>query len=139
MKQEFHTFNDDMKSAISASMEDYLEMIYRLSNTTQYTRLSSIASALNISPSAASEMIKKMADKKLLIYQNGIIVLTDNGKQKGALLLKRHHIIEQFLKIIGLKQTLIFKETEKIEHTISHATLICIENFIKKQHDKEKD
>lgn len=134
MKHEFHTFKNDMINDISASMEDYIEMIYRLSKDYHYTRLTSIANSLNISAAAASEMIKKIAALNLLKYQNGIVTLTNKGNKIGSLLLKRHQTIETFLKIIGLHQDLIFKETEKIEHTISPETLKCIESFIKKYH-----
>ena len=128
---KFRTFREDMHKQLTASMEDYLEMIYRLSKTKKYTRLSELAHALNVSPAATSEMLHKLAALNYLIYDNGIITLTKSGHKKGILLLKRHNIITEFLKYLKLDPKLIFRETEKIEHTIGNETLKCIEEFIK--------
>ena len=57
-------------------------------------------------------------------------MLCESGKKMGMFLLKRHHIIENFLKLIGVSDSDILEQTEKIEHTISNKTLKCINNYI---------
>ena len=56
--------------------------------------------------------------------------LEENGKLLGSELLKRHNIIESFIKIIGVDETNALEETEKIEHTVSTKTIECIDEFI---------
>jgi len=130
----FHTFNEYMKkldSALTASMEDYLEMIYRLSEKTGYTRINELSEALNIQPPSATKMVQRLGKLKLIKYEKyGIIILEELGRQLGEILIKRHNTIETFLKILGISEKTLLKETEKVEHTLSDEAIKCIEDFI---------
>jgi len=107
-------------------MEDYIEMIYRLSQASGFTRIQEVSKRLNVQPPSATRMIQKLANIGLVNYQKyGVITLTDTGRQQGNLLLKRHNTIENFLKCLGVNKD-ILEETEKIEHTISSETLMRI-------------
>ncbi|HBQ25937.1 MAG TPA: transcriptional regulator MntR [Syntrophomonas sp.] len=109
--------------AITASMEDYLEMIYRLTQEKGYTRMGDLATALNVQPPSASKMVQKLADMGYLQFEKyGVIELTKKGREHGQYLLKRHETLERFLGIIGVKEQLL-EETEKIEHYISPETI----------------
>ncbi|GKX66182.1 metal-dependent transcriptional regulator [Inconstantimicrobium mannanitabidum] len=130
----FYTFNEYMKNeedSLTASMQDYLEMIYRLSLNKGFTRVHDLSKSLNVQPPSATKMIQKLSDLKLLKYEKyGIIILEKEGEVIGEALLNRHNIIEHLLKILGIPEEEILKETEKIEHTISKKTTICFQNFI---------
>ena len=130
----FYTFNEYMKNeedSLTASMQDYLEMIYRLSLNTGFTRVHELSNALNVQPPSATKMVQKLAELKLLKYEKyGILKLSKDGELLGEALLKRHNIIENFLNIIGVSESETLRETEKIEHTISKRTTRCFENFI---------
>ena len=135
MKTEnFFTFSEYMKKDINVltpSMEDYLEMIYRLSKKSGFTRINDLASSLNIQPPSATKMVQKLSKLGLINYEKyGVIVLEDEGKRIGNALLKRHKIIENFLTLIGVSSSDILEETEKIEHTINPETLKCINNLL---------
>ena len=109
--------------AITASMEDYLEMIYRLTQEKGYTRIGDLATALNVQPPSASKMVQKLADMGYLQFEKyGVIELNKKGREHGQYLLKRHETLERFLGIIGVKEQLL-EETEKIEHYISPETI----------------
>ena len=133
-KNDFHTFNEYMKkedNSLTASMEDYLEMIYRLSISTGFTRINEISNALNVQPPSATKMVQKLTELKLLKYEKyGIVLLEEEGKKLGEVLLNRHNIIESFLRILDIPEAEILDETEKIEHTISKETTIWFHNFI---------
>lgn len=130
----FYTFNEYMKNeedSLTASMQDYLEMIYRLSLKKGFTRVHDLSKSLNVQPPSATKMIQKLSDLKLLKYEKyGIIILEKEGEVIGEALLNRHNIIEHLLKILGIPEEEILKETEKIEHTISKKTTLCFQNFI---------
>lgn len=132
--QEFHTFGIYMKKIsekMTASMEDYLEMICRLSKETGFTRVYELSNALNVQPPSATMMIQKLAKLNILKYKKyGIVVLEKKGIKLGEMLLKRHKTIESFLTVLGVSNTTILEETEKIEHTISSETLSCFNNFL---------
>ena len=125
-KQAFYTYrayhlkNTLRKETLTPSMEDYLEMIYRLSKETGYTRVHKLASALNVQPPSASSMVQRLAKRNWLDYEKySIIKLSEQGIRQGAYRLKRHHILEQFLLLFGLDD--VFEDTEKMEHSISPA------------------
>lgn len=133
VKNDFYTFNEYMKkdNSLTASMEDYLEMIYRLSSNTGFTRIHELSNALNVQPPSATKMVQKLAELKLLKYEKyGVVILEDSGKKLGEALLNRHNVIENFLRIIDISENDILGETEKIEHTISRSTADCFYDFV---------
>ena len=138
----FYTFNEYMKNdedSLTASMQDYLEMIYRLSVNTGFLRVRELSDALNVQPPSVTKMVQKLAKLKLLKYERyGVIILTEEGKMHGVELLNRHNIIENFLKILGIAEEEILTETEKIEHAISTKTAKCFEHFIEFSKDYQE-
>jgi DtxR family Mn-dependent transcriptional regulator len=127
-EREFRTVRgyqilDAESKALTASMEDYLEMIYRTCGEEGYARVNRLAERLNVRPSSTTKVIKKLKDLGLVNYQKyGVIKLTEKGKALGSFLLKRHEVIEEFLKILGVEETRL-KDTEMIEHDVSLSTL----------------
>jgi Mn-dependent DtxR family transcriptional regulator len=120
-----------LDSELTASMEDYLEMIYRLSEKTGYTRIHELSDALNVQPPSATKMVQRLGKLNFIKYEKyGIIILEKIGRQLGEILIKRHNTIESFLKILGISESTVLMETEKVEHTLSDETIHCIEEFI---------
>lgn len=130
----FHTFNESMKkddTSLTASMEDYLEMIYRLSAGNGFTRINVLSQSLNIQPPSASKMVQRLAEMGYIKYEKyGFIMLKEKGQKIGTWLLKRHKIVESFIRIIGVNDSKILQETEKIEHTLSNETVASFETFV---------
>ncbi len=133
MDKDFHTFSEYMKkedNSLTASMEDYLEMIYRLSLNTGFTRIHELSAALNVQPPSATKMVQRLAVLKLLKYEKyGVILLEEEGRKVGEALLKRHNIIEKFLRMLGISEEGVLMETEKAEHTLSEETVKYLEDY----------
>ncbi|MFY9188187.1 MAG: iron dependent repressor, metal binding and dimerization domain protein [bacterium] len=134
-KTDFYTFrgyhlrNTLRRESLTPSMEDYLEMIYRLSRDSGHTRVLELATALNVQPPSASNMIQRLAERNWLVYEKySIVRLTDKGRKRGAYLLNRHHILEDFLRLLGLEDVL--EDAEKIEHNISPAAVTGLERLL---------
>lgn len=130
--EEYHTFYEYMKQAqLTASEEDYLEMIYRLIlNGGQEVRVNELASSLNITPPSVTKMIKKLKDKHLIQSKRyGKIQLTDQGYQIACGLLARHEIVYSFLQMIGITN-FILEETEKMEHTMNNETIAHLQELV---------
>ncbi len=110
------------ESPLTPSMEDYLEMAYRLGKDKNYVRVSDLAEALNVQPPSASKMVQKLAEIGYFIYERyGVIEITDQGKAAGEYLLQRHETVEKFLSTLGVAANTL-EDTEKIEHNISDET-----------------
>jgi len=115
---------------LSASAEDYMEMIFRLSEENGFTRVNDLAAALNVQPPSVTKMIQKLADINLIKYEKyGVIMLEPNGIELGKALLNRHNLIERFLKVLGIKDGLL-EGTEKMEHTMSNEILTGIHDLV---------
>ncbi|WP_144547343.1 transcriptional regulator MntR [Bacillus sp. X1(2014)] len=102
------------------SMEDYIEQIYILIEEKGYARVSDIAEALSVHPSSVTKMVQKLDKDEYLVYEKYRgLVLTTKGKKIGKRLVFRHDLLEQFLKIIGVKDENIYNDVEGIEHHLS--------------------
>ncbi|HLU21384.1 transcriptional regulator MntR [Lederbergia graminis] len=102
------------------SMEDYIEQIFILIQNKGYARVSDIAEALSVHPSSVTKMVQKLDKDNYLVYEKyrGLI-LTTKGKKVGKRLVERHDLLENFLKLIGVKEENIYDDVEGIEHHLS--------------------
>ncbi|MGM9922844.1 MAG: transcriptional regulator MntR [Bacillus sp. (in: firmicutes)] len=102
------------------SMEDYIEQIYILIEEKGYARVSDIAENLSVHPSSVTKMVQKLDQEEYLIYEKyrGLI-LTPKGKKVGKRLVYRHELLENLLRIIGVKEENIYRDVEGIEHHLS--------------------
>lgn len=134
--RSFYTFRGyslqdaQRKNSLSASMEDYLEMIFRLSAEDSYTRVLELANALHVQPPSASRMLQRLSEEGLVEYEKySIIRLTGQGQKIGAYLLNRHSVLEEFLSLIGVPDVL--EDAERIEHNISAAAMSGISRLLR--------
>ncbi|MED3572045.1 transcriptional regulator MntR [Cytobacillus praedii] len=102
------------------SMEDYIEQIYILIEEKGYARVSDIAENLSVHPSSVTKMVQKLDKDEYLVYEKyrGLI-LTPKGKKIGKRLVYRHDLLEQLLRLIGVKEENIYEDVEGIEHHLS--------------------
>ncbi|CEH32194.1 MULTISPECIES: transcriptional regulator MntR [Aneurinibacillus] len=113
------------------SMEDYLERIYTLIEEKGYARVSDIAEALNVHPSSVTKMVQKLDKSQYLIYEKYRgLVLTSKGKKMGKRLVDRHALLEDFMRLIGVSEDVIFDDVEGIEHHLSWDSITCIEYLV---------
>ncbi len=102
------------------SMEDYIEQIYLLIENKGYARVSDIAEALSVHPSSVTKMVQKLDKDDYLVYEKYRgLVLTPKGNKVGKRLVYRHELLEQFLRVIGVKEEHIYEDVEGIEHHLS--------------------
>jgi Mn-dependent DtxR family transcriptional regulator len=111
----------------SAAVEDYLERILELINRKGYARVVDIASALRISQASVTNMVQRLDAGRLLKYEKyrGLI-LTPAGKRLARKIAHRHRLLTDFLKLLGVKDRVIYHDVEGMEHHISPPTLRAI-------------
>lgn len=113
------------------SMEDYIEQIYILIEEKGYARVSDIAENLSVHPSSVTKMVQKLDKDEYLIYEKYRgLVLTSKGKKIGQRLVYRHELLEQFLRVIGVKEENIYDDVEGIEHHLSWDSLERIVDLV---------
>lgn len=101
-------------------MEDYLEQIYLHIERNGIARASDIADSLDVLPSSVTKMVQRLDREGYVYYERYKgIELTEKGLAFGRKLVKRHDILEEFLRIIGVKEEKIYEDVEGIEHHLS--------------------
>lgn len=125
---QFHTVRgyemlEKNEKLLTYGMEDYLEMIYRLSHDEGYTRINDLSEALNVKASSTTKMVQRLAELNLIKYKKyGIIQFTEKGQSLGKFLIERHMALESFLEMIGVNEN-ILENVELIEHNMTQNAL----------------
>ncbi|OCX53948.1 iron-dependent repressor [Mucilaginibacter sp. PPCGB 2223] len=110
----------------SFTEENYLKSIYHLSVTDdESVSTNSIAAALNTKAASVTDMLKKLADKKLINYAKYQgVSLTDEGRAVAINIVRKHRLWEFFLmEKLHFKWDEVHELAEELEH-ISSAELI---------------
>ena len=105
----------------SESTEEYLKTICKLRGGSDPVAVSTLADHLNISPVSTHEMVKKLAEQGLVIYQpyKGVM-LTSAGVVAANRVLRRHRLWERFLHdTLGLPWAQVHEEANRLEHMTS--------------------
>ncbi|MHA3772038.1 transcriptional regulator MntR [Verrucomicrobiota bacterium sgz303538] len=112
----------------SSAVEDYLEQILELINTKGYARVVDIAERLKISQASVTNMVQRLDADGLLKYEKYRgLVLTTAGEELAKNITRRHQLLTDFLKLLGLDDQTIYHDVEGMEHHISPPTLRAIE------------
>ena len=117
-------------NVITTSMEDYLEMAYRLHTSGQPIRNKTIASNLNVKPSSATKMVANLKKHGLAMSERyGYIQLTPAGLALGEYLIFRHDTLHRLLCFIN-QSTNELEQVEKIEHFVNVDTVMNIQRLL---------
>lgn len=123
---------------LSRSVEDYLKAIYHLSERGEVASTSSIAELLTVQPASVSGMVRKLAESGLLehVPYRGVR-LTDHGKREALRVLRRHRVLESYLKTrLGYSWDNVHREAERLEHAASDELIDRMEAALEHpQHD----
>ncbi len=114
---------------MTASMEDYLEMICRILENTNVVRINELADKLHVKPSSASKMVNNLKEAGYIEFQKyGYISVTKKGFDAGKYLLHRHEVLHKFLCMINQTDNEL-NQVEKIEHFINETTINNLEKL----------
>ena len=109
---------------LSEAVQDYLKVIYKVSHQPgagDTVSTSVIAERMEVSPASATNMIKKLAEMRLLEhvpYQG--VVLTVAGENIALEIIRHHRLLELYLsETLGFAWDQIDAEADRLEHAIS--------------------
>jgi Mn-dependent DtxR family transcriptional regulator len=113
-------------------MEDYLEVIYELVLQKGYATTVDISDNLNVSSPSVTRMMKKLHETGFLRYEKYRgMSLTDKGIEVAKAIRKRHGILAEFFKMIGVQDDIANEDAEGIEHHLHTETLKKLEDFVR--------
>ncbi len=109
---------------VSLSSENFLKAVYRYeSRNKKGASISDLASRLNISKSAATDMAKKLSTNKLVKYEKySPLKLSTQGKKQAMQVIRKHRLWETFLhEVLDMDLFEVHREAEALEHSTSES------------------
>ena len=130
--REAHTGSKKEKKEYRTDrMEDYLEVIYELVQQKGYATTIDISQYLNVSSPSVTNMVKRLDEAGYLKYEKYRgICLTQGGIDVAMSIHRRHSLLAEFLKMIGVDKDIANKDAEGIEHHLHPQTLKKLEEFV---------
>lgn len=117
----------------SFTEENYLKAIYKLQEQTGETVANSdLAKAMEVHSASVTDMLKKMAVKKLIIYEKSKgFKLTDKGKQVAISIIRKHRLWEVFLvEKLKFGWDEVHEIAEQLEHIQSEELINRLDRFL---------
>ncbi|WP_456464309.1 metal-dependent transcriptional regulator [Lutibacter sp.] len=117
----------------SFTEENYLKAIYKLSVTTQKgVSTNTIAKKLNTKASSVTDMLKKLATKKLINYKKYYgVTLAPKGEQIALSVIRNHRLWEVFLvEKLNFKWDEVHDLAEELEHIKSEKLINNLDAFL---------
>lgn len=113
-------------------MEDYVELIADLIDSTGEARSVEIARRLGVTNPTVARMIGRLRDAGWIEAQPyRAIFLTDEGRRIAEASRRRHQLVVETLTAIGVSEEAARADAEGIEHHVSEETLDAFERFLK--------
>ncbi|QKT07523.1 metal-dependent transcriptional regulator [Gordonia sp. X0973] len=110
------------RSELTSVAQDYLKVIWAAREWDEVkVTTSMIAERLEVSPSTASEGIRKLSEQGLLEHEKyGAITLTEAGRRAAVGMVRRHRLLETYLvSELGYTWDEVHDEAEILEHAVS--------------------
>ena len=121
-----------IRSKLTQSLEDYVEVIHVLLQTNKIARIRDIAAALTVKMPSVARAVAELKKQGLVSQEpySGV-ELTEEGKKVAVTILSRHLLLRQFLQHLGVSDDNANADACNMEHILSAETLAKIEDFMK--------
>jgi len=105
---------------LTASLEDYIEVIALLATDSGAIRAADIADAMSVSRPSVTVALRSLASRGLVNYKPySSVSLTESGKTLAAGVLRKHRILSRFFnEILGAEEELADSAACRVEHAI---------------------
>ncbi len=122
-----------MLSKLSFTEENYLKSLYHLSEGgLKNVQTNPLANSMQTTPASVSDMIKKLAKKKMISYQKykGVVMLPQ-GKKVALTIIRNHRLWEVFLvDKLKFKWDEVHEIAEQLEHIKSDLLVNKLDKFL---------
>ena len=119
-------------SAMTQSLEDYLESIYVLIAESRPAQVRDVAKMLSVKMPSVVKAIRELKKLELVTqepYAN--IELTEKGRRVARQVLRRHTLLRSFLMKLGVSRPNADRDACLMEHILSAETLDRIRTYMK--------
>ena len=115
------------------SEENYLKTIYHLTSVSESgVSTNAIAEKMETKASSVTDMLKKLADKKLVIYKKYQgVSLTEKGLLAAKMIVRKHRLWEVFLvEKLDFNWDEVHDVAEQLEHIQSEQLINRLDDFL---------
>ncbi|MBL0256139.1 MAG: metal-dependent transcriptional regulator [Bacteroidetes bacterium] len=117
----------------SLTEENYLKAIYKLlEKGEKKISTTAIAALVETAPASVTDMLKKLAEKKLIRYEKYQgVTLSGSGKKVAVDIIRKHRLWEFFLvEKLGFSWDQVHDIAEQLEHIKSEALITRLDHFL---------
>ncbi|MGA7879176.1 MAG: metal-dependent transcriptional regulator [Desulfoferrobacter sp.] len=120
----------DPAESLSASLEDYLEVIFHLEESNRVARAKDIADQMNVQRASVTGALKALAGRGLINYSPySYITLTTTGRKVARGIIHRHNtLLEFFVTALQLTPEEAEANACRIEHSID---LVAVDRLVR--------
>lgn len=117
---------------LTNSEENYLKAIYNLERALGKVSTNMLAEKLETKASSITDMIKKLAKKKQVIYQKYQgVKLTEKGQKNALRIIRKHRLWETFLvNKLEFSWDEVHEIAEQLEHVTSEKLVDRLDDFL---------
>lgn len=117
---------------LSASLEDYLEVILHLVTEKHVARARDIAKRLKVNRSSVTGALRSLAEKGLVNYEPyEAITLTRGGRTVARNVVRRHEVLQDFLvKVLSVDVAKADQAACQMEHAVPPPVLERLVRFV---------
>ncbi|HUP13074.1 MAG TPA: metal-dependent transcriptional regulator [Niastella sp.] len=103
---------------ISQTEENYLKALWNITSNKGEASVNELSKQLEIKMPTVNSMMKRLAEKGLVMYESyKPLKLTDKGKKQAALIIRKHRLTEMYLvEKMGFGWEQVHDIAEQIEH-----------------------
>jgi DtxR family manganese transport transcriptional regulator len=110
--------------------EDYVELISDMILANGEARLADLAVHIGVTSATAAKVVQRLQRDGLVESRPyRAIFLTEEGKTIAEMSRRRHRIVQNFLRALGIDEMTAEADAEGIEHHVSDATLAALERL----------
>lgn len=121
-------------AVLSYTEENYLKALLKIQLDTgnKEVGVNELALVLDLKPATINDMVKKLKQKKLLLFEKyGKISLTSTGKKHGLEVLRKHRLWETFLyEKLDFTWDEVHEVAEQLEHIKSQKLVDKLDAFL---------
>ncbi len=120
-----------MVSSLSSRKEDYLRAIYNVIERKGYARIKDISHEIDVHPSSVTEMMKKLANQGLIVYEKfSGVTLTFQGEEVAKAIHKRHETFTKLLEMLLIPSKIAQQDAHMLEHGLHPKTILQLTRFL---------
>jgi DtxR family manganese transport transcriptional regulator len=120
--------------------EDYVELISDMILANGEARLADLAVHIGVTSATAAKVVQRLQRDGLVEsrpYRS--IFLTEEGKVVAEMSRRRHRIVEDFLRALGVDEMTAEADAEGMEHHVSDETLEALERLTKQLQEERSN